>query len=368
MPKDPLTYESSGVSYASMDPVKKIAQQSAKNTSSNLEKFGFKELSQSRGDSAYVWEEGESYKAFVMEGLGTKNLVADETRKITKKTYYDAIAQDVVAASTNDLLVVGAEPMVVNAFWGLGKSEWLDDEQRTSDLVEGWTNACNLAGATWGGGETPTHKGIVYPEVIDLGSACVGIINPKDKLTLGDKIIAGDSIILIESSGIHANGLTLARKIAENLPEGYATKLKDGVMYGEALLTPTHIYAKAISSLFDNGINIHYMVHITGHGFRKIMRAKEEFSYIIEKLPEVNELFKFIQENSGMSDEEMYGTFNMGAGFAVILPEAEVEKALQIIQSSGFKALKAGKVEAGEKQVIIKPLNITFKSESLNIR
>lgn len=363
-----LSYESSGVSYASMDPIKKTAQQSAKSTSSNLEKFGFKENSQSRGDSAYVWDEGECYKAFVMEGLGTKNLVADETRKITGKTYYDAIAQDVVAASTNDLLVVGAQPMVVNAFWGLGKSEWLDDQQRTRDLIEGWTKACNLAGASWGGGETPTHRGIVYPEVIDLGSACVGIIKPKDRLTLGDKLKAGDSIILIESSGIHANGLTLARKIAEGLEEGYATKLKDGRMYGEALLIPTHIYAKAISNLFDQDINIHYMANITGHGFRKIMRAKEEFTYVIENLPEVDELFKFIQENSGMSDEDMYGTFNMGAGFTIILPDAEADKAMHIVTDSGFKAIRAGKVEAGEKQVVIKPLNITFKSESLNIR
>ena len=185
---------------------------------------------------------------------------------------------------------------------------------------------------------------------------------------VGDKIKSGDAIILIESSGIHANGLTLARKIAEQLPEGYATKLHDGRMYGEALLTPTYIYANAISGLFKEDINIHYMIHITGHGFRKIMRAKENFTYSIETLPEVDELFKFIQEKSGMSDVDMYGTFNMGAGFTVILPEAEVDKALEIINSSGHKAIKAGIVVEGEKKVVIKPLNLTFKSESLNIR
>lgn len=363
-----LSYESSGVSYASMDPVKKTAQESAKSTSFNLDKFGFSEISRSRGDSAYVWDEGDCYKAFVMEGLGTKNLVADATRKITNRTYYDAIAQDVVAASTNDLLVVGAQPMVVNAFWGLGKSEWLDDAERTRDLVDGWARACNLAGASWGGGETPTHKEIVYPDVIDLGSACVGIINPKSRLSLGDKLRSGDSIILIESSGIHANGLTLARKIAEELDEGYATKLNDGRLYGEALLVPTHIYAKTIAELFEADIDIHYMVNITGHGFRKIMRAKEEFTYAIENLPEVDELFKFIQEKSGMSDEDMYGTFNMGAGFAVMLPSDQAEKAVEVIKENGFKSWVAGKVEAGEKQVVINPLNITFKSDTLNIR
>ncbi len=98
------------------------------------------------------------------------------------------------------------------------------------------------------------------------------------------------------------------------------------------------------------------------------MRAKQDFTYVIENLPEKDELFEFIKESAEMSDEDMYGTFNMGAGFAVILPEEESDKAAEIITNSGFKAIIAGKVQAGEKQVIIKPLNITFKSDSLNIR
>ncbi len=363
-----ISYSSTGVQYEIMDPVKKQAQVAAKGTSAGLGRFGFKEVSESRGESAYVWDEGDSYKALVLEGLGTKSLVADSMYEITGRSYYDSIAQDVVASSVNDLIVVGASPMVINAYFGLGDSNWLKDEKRAGDLIKGWTNACEMAGATWGGGETPTLSGIINPETIDLGSSCIGIIKPKERLTLGDKLAAGDAILLIESSGIHANGLSLVRKIVERLPEGYKTKLPDGMLFGDAILKPTHIYSKLVESLFEASVEIHYMVHITGHGFRKIMRANRDFSYVIETLPTPQAEFDLIQKESGNSDEEMYGNFNMGTGFAIMLPKSEVEKAQKIAQENGFKSWDAGVVKEGPNQVVIKPKNIVFKAESLGVR
>lgn len=363
-----VSYSDSGVNYDNLDKIKRLAQTSALETSKNLESLGFKALDQSRGETAFVWDEGDSYKALVIESLGTKSTVSEEVLQKTSTSYFDQIAQDTVAMIVNDLIVVGAKPLVINAYFGLGNSGWLLENGKGQDLIKGFAKACDLSGAVWGGGETPSLSGIVNPESIDLAGSAVGIINPKSRLTLGDKIQNGDAIIFIESNGIHANGISLVRKIAEQLPQRYQTKLPSGQTLGESILRPTHIYAKAINALFEQSIDIHYLANITGHGFRKIMRAKENWTYNIEQLPEMDELFKFIQEKSGMSGEDMYGTFNMGAGFAVILPEVEVEKALQIISDSGFKAIKAGRVEAGEKQVIIKPLNIIFKSESLNIR
>lgn len=361
-----LSYSSSGVSYEIMDPVKKLAQEKAKETSKNLDTGSV--IEDSRGESAFVWEEEDCYKALVIEGLGTKNLVADEMGKITGKTYYNAIAQDTVACIINDLIVVGAKPQVLNAYFVVGNSEWFNDKSKNKDLIEGWAKACDLAGVVWGGGETPTLKGIVNPETIELAGSAVGEIKPKSRLTLGDKIKAGDSIILIESSGIHANGLTLARSIAEKLPEGFATKLNDGEYFGESLLKPTHLYAKVVQELFEGGIDIHYMINITGHGLRKIMRANKNFSYAINQLPPIFPLFKFIQDKSGISDEEMYGTFNMGAGFAMILPNDQVEKAQSIISKNNFKSWDSGVVEDGPKQVILKEKNITFSAESLGVR
>lgn len=367
--KNPITYSSTGVNYDAMDPLKRMAQLRARSTSGNLERFGMKEIESSRGESAYVWDEGNSYKAFVVEGLGTKNIVADEVRKFSGKTHYDSIAQDTVAMIVNDLITVGAAPQVVNAYFAVGNSDWFSDEKRTENLVEGWVKACNMAGAVWGGGETPTLKGIIDSSTIDLSGSAVGIIKPKERYATGDKIKGGDAIFLIESSGIHANGLTLARKVADILPEGYKTKLSDGRTYGEALLTPTYIYAKLIEELFNAGVDIHYMVNITGHGWRKLMRAERDLSYVINTIPEIPEELSVIQRVSNNDDREMYGNFNMGAGFALFIPEKDVNVSRQIsIQNHKLTAFKVGHVEEGEKQVVIKPKNIVFKATTLGVR
>lgn len=368
MPKDPFSYSSSGVNYNNLDKIKRLAQKKAIGTSANLTGSGFKAIEESRGETAFVWDEGDSYKALVIESLGTKSTIAQEVLAETGKSHFAEIAQDTVAMVVNDLIVVGAKPLVINAYFGLGNSNWILENGRGDDLIEGFAAACNLSGAVWGGGETPSLTGIIQPDAIDLAGSAVGIISPKHNLTLGDKIQPGDTIIFIGSNGIHANGISLVRKLADSLPERYKTKLPSGISLGESVLRPTHVYAKTVEALFKAGVNIHYMANITGHGFRKIMRAKGEFTYVIENLPEVEELFKFIQEKSGMSDKDMYATFNMGAGFAVILPEAESVRARKIISDSGFKAIVAGTVETGEKKVIIKPLNITFSAETLGVR
>ncbi len=370
MTKAKLTYAATGVNYDLMDPVKRLAQVEAARTAINLKSPSSKtqEISASRGESAYVWQEGETYRAMVVEGLGTKNLVADAMALITGKTYYEEIAQDTVAMIVNDLIVVGAQPQVINAYFAVGDSKWFADQPRAEALIRGWAKACDLAGAAWGGGETPTLTSIIEPATIDLAGSAVGIIASKERLVLGDKLQAGDAIVLIQSSGIHANGLTMARKIASQLPKGYKTKLKDGSSYGEALLKPTHIYAQLVQALFKAKLDVHYMVNITGHGWRKLMRATQEFSYILEEIPEPQSLFKFIQKHSSSSDEEMYGNFNMGAGFAIYLPANQAKKILQIAKKLGFQAWNAGHVEAGPKQVIIKPKDITFKAETLGVR
>lgn len=361
-----ISYASSGVKYELLDPIKKLAQQKALSTKNLLAPFS--EITASRGESAYVWDEGKSYKAFVIEGLGTKNLVADEMEKLTGKTFYEAIAQDTVAMIVNDLLVVGAKPQVINAYFAVGDSEWMSNQKRSEALIKGWAKACQLSGATWGGGETPTLKGVINPDTIDLGGACVGIINPKKRLCLGDKLAAGDRIILIESNGIHANGLTLARMIAGKLKQSYLTPLSDGKNYGEALLTPTHIYVKLVQSIYDQNILPHYMVNITGHGWRKLMRAKQSFTYQLDLIPPVSPLFQFLKEQSGNDDKEMYGNFNMGAGYALFVAKKDVTKVLETAKKLKLKAWDAGEVKNGPKEVIISPLNIVYTEKELEVR
>lgn len=362
------TYSQAGVDYSAMDPIKVLAQKTAKSTSKMLKEFGMNEISASRGESAYVWEEAGSYRALVVEGLGTKNLVADEVRKYSGKSHYDSIAQDTVAMIVNDLVVVGALPQVVNAYFAIGDSKWLLDKKRASDLVKGWAAACKKSGAVWGGGETPTLKGIIDPRTIDLGGSAVGIIKPKSQLVLGDKLAKGDAIVLIESSGIHANGITFVRSLAEKSSKIYQTKLPNGRTFGEAILTPTHLYVALVRGVMKAKIDIHYMSNITGHGWRKLMRASKDLSYVIREIPEPQPEFIFMQKCAGTSDKEMYGNFNMGAGFAIYLPKNQAQKVVSIASALKLRAWVAGEVESGPKQVLIKPKNITFSGDSLGVR
>ena len=367
MSKPKLTYSQVGDDYSTKDPIKVLAQAAASQTAKNLTNR-FEEVKESRGESAYVWKQGDIFMASVVEGLGTKNLVADETRKITGKTYYDVVANDTIAYIINDLISVGAKPLSLHAYWAIEDNSWLEDEERMKDLIKGWQAACNLSGVSWGGGETATDKGVIEKNTIDLAGSAVGIIGSEKRFITSKNLKIGDRILLIKSNGINASGITLARAVAKRLPQGYGTKLSDGTIFGEAILTKCNIYAKLIQDLLDNKIDIHYVSYISGHGLRKIMRARQEFTYVVEKLFDSQEVFLFIQKNAGIDDYEMYQTYNMGQDYAIFLPATDVEKAQAVIKDNGFDSLNAGFIEDGERQVIIKPKNITFAGETLNLR
>lgn len=368
MKSKPVTYSQVGDDYDTKDPIKKLAQNAARETASSLIGHGFMEISASRGETAFVWKQGGTYMASVVEGLGTKNLVADEVRKITGRTYYDTIGHDAVATIINDLIAVGATPLVIHAYWAIAENNWLNDKQRTQDFISGWKGGCALAKVTWGGGETPTLKGVIVPGTVDLAGSAVGIIKNKKRLITDDKLTNGDRIIFLKSSGINCNGLSLARAVAKKLTGGYATVLPNGKIYGEELLNKTNIYTKLLEDLFAARVEIHYVANITGHGLRKLMRARQNYTYRIEKIFPVQDIFTFLQNQTGLSDYEMYQTFNMGVDYAIFLPEKDVEKAQQIIKQNGFINLDGGFVEKGKRQVIINPLSIIYKSESLDLR
>ncbi|MBI3887472.1 M24 family metallopeptidase [Candidatus Microgenomates bacterium] len=368
MKKQKISYEQSGVNYEELDPAKTLAQKAGKETSKHLTNYGFEEMTATRGESAFVWKQKSTYMASVTESLGTKNLVADAMRKITGKTYYDVIGYDTIATALNDLTAVGAKPLVVTAFWAVGKSSWFNDLERTTDLVNGWKHACDDAQATWGGGESPSYNDIVNLDTIALGGSVVGIIPSKKRVLTDKRLKTGDRILLLKSTGINANGLSLTRAIAKKLPKGFGTKLPSGRLFGEAVLDKTNIYAKLIQDLLDAGIDLHYISNITGHGLRKLMRARGNFRYVVEKLFEPQEVFTFIQQQAGLSDYEIYETYNMGQDYAIFLPEKDVKKAQAIVKKNKFVSLDAGYITKGNKQVVIKPKDIVYKGETLQVR
>ena len=363
-----MTYAGVGVDYDAMDPFKRMAQLAARKTAGNIARLGFSEVEMSRGESAYLIETPDSYLAQVEEGLGTKNLVADAMYRLTGKSYYDQIAQDTVAMIVNDIITLGALPLSVTMHLAVGDSSWFDDKKRCHDLIEGWKKACTLARSAWGPGETPTLKGIVIPEAVVLSGSAIGIVKPKERLITAN-IQQGDVIILIESSGIHANGLTMARKIADKLPDGYLTKLDDRRTYGETLLDPTYIYVALVEDCLNCGVNIHYTVNITGHGWRKLMRATQPFAYIIERLPKQLPIFDFLQKHGPVDDTEAYGNFNMGVGFALYVPDADIEKVQEVARHLKLGALHAGHIEQSDtKKVVIRPKSLEYLGSTLGVR
>jgi phosphoribosylformylglycinamidine cyclo-ligase len=369
-----MTYAGVGVNYDAMDPFKRSATKAAQETAGNIDRLGFRVVRESYGESAFLIEPTDNVPhllAHVEEGLGTKNLAADEMYKLTGKSYYDHIAQDTVAMIVNDMITLGALPLSVAMHLAVGSSDWFDDETRSGDLIEGWKRACNLARCTWGGGETPTLKGIVVPGTVVLSGSAMGLVKPKERLIRADKIQHGDAIILIGSSGIHANGLTMARKIADKLPEGYLTRLADGRTYGETLLDPTHIYVGLVEDCLNAGVDIHYAVNITGHGWRKLMRAPGNFAYVINRLPRQLPIFDFIQEHGPVDDYEAYGNLNMGAGFALYVPHEDINKMEGVLKDGGYPddfAIYGGYIETGEKRVSIVPKKLEYKADTLGVR
>ena len=364
-----LDYGAAGVDYGRIDPLKVAAQRAAASTAAQLRRHGLDEVEASRGESAYVIDAGPFHIASIVECLGTKTLVADAMAEQTGRSFYGAIAQDTIAMAVNDLVTVGATPLVVQAYWAAGGSAWFDDHARSQALVEGWQRACEACGASWGGGETPALAGVVADGRVDLAAACTGIVSPKARLTLGHDLAPGDAIVLLASSGIHANGLSLARALAERLPQGYLTPVEPGgPTFGEALLAPTVLYPSVTEAIAAAGLPVRYAANVTGHGWRKLMRLSRPLTYRLHTLPDVPPVLAFIRREAGLDAREAYGTFNMGAGFALYVAREHAEAVAEVARRAGVAAWVAGTVEAGPRRVVVEPLGVTYDGEELALR
>jgi len=363
-----LSYEQSGVDYDRLDAFKRACQRAAATTTAALPRHGLREPEGIRGESAYLLEAPDCFLAHVEEGLGTKNLVADAMLRLTGRSFYRNIGIDTVATIVNDLITSGALPVSVAMHAAVGDSEWFGDERRATDVADGFAQGCRLAGAVWGGGETPSLRGVVNPDAIALAGSAVGLIRPKDRRIRGD-IADGDAIVLVASSGVHTNGLTLCRALADRLPEGYLTPVGDGRSYGEALLDASVIYVGLIAALHERNIRPHYAVHMTGHGWRKLMRSPEPFTYEVNEVRPPPAIFDFLVRRGPIDLREAYATFNMGAGFALYLDVKDVSAALAVAEGAGYDAWAGGTVRRAEKRAVrLAPLGITFEAETLRVR
>jgi phosphoribosylformylglycinamidine cyclo-ligase len=366
-----LTY-AKFVDYSRLDPVKKRALEVFSSTLTNPKRLNVAVAPVGETSAVLDFLDYDFMLAFNIEGLGTKNLIADEMYNQAKRKgensvhYYRYLGQDTMAMSITDLIAVGADPIAYVDAIASGSSQWFDDIERSEELINGYKIAADLAGCAIPQGETPTLPGIVFPETLDLVGSSVGIIRPKARFTMGQKIVPGDVIYGMSSRGICSNGVSKARAIAERLQDRYFTRLPNDNTLGEELLRPTPIYAKPVIKMFEAGLDLHYISPITGHGWRKIARARFPFTYIIENVPEPPLIFSLLTKwgtefGFNVSENENYQVWNMGV-FLILIAPSRLEEALRdICTRHGSDFFKLGHVEKGERQIIIKPIDVTYK-------
>jgi phosphoribosylformylglycinamidine cyclo-ligase len=362
-----FAYRAAGVDYHALDAGKRNALTEALATSELLTASGGQAVDESRGEPAFVFEAGGQTLAFVVEGLGTKSIIARQVEEQLGVSRFDSVAYDTVAAIVNDLCCVGALPLVVNAYFATGSSDWYADEGRNGGLVSGWRKACVDAGATWGGGESPSLPGLVAPDDIELAGSAVGIVPPGRRPIFGADLVPGDEIVIVASNGLHANGSSLARRVVEELPDGYRTALPSGRTFGDALLDRTAMYAGLVRALLESSVEIHYLSHITGHGLLKLMRPRRELTYTVTRLPEVPEVLAFLVERTQMSPAAAYATFNMGCGFAVYCAGGSGDEVVRLAARAGLSATVAGTVEQGPRRVVLDQIGVVFESGDMDL-
>ena len=362
-----VSYRAAGVDYDALDAGKRAAIVQALATSQLLAARGGSALDASRGEPAFVFELGGRHLALVVEGLGTKSMIARRVLEEQGLNRFADVAYDTVAAILNDLCCVGALPLVVNAYFATGSSEWYARAERGTALLEGWRRACEDAGCAWGGGESPSLPGLLEQDEIELAGAAVGMLPEGRRPLLGEALAPGDEIVLVASSGLHANGASLARMVAGRLPDGYATRLLGGATFGEALLEPTVMYVPLVAALLERGPPPSYISHITGHGLLKLMRPQRALTYRIERLPPVPAVLELLVREAGLDAPGAYSTFNMGAGLALYMPAGSGHETVALAERLGLHALLAGRVEEGPRSVVLEPLGVVYEGERLEL-
>jgi phosphoribosylformylglycinamidine cyclo-ligase len=376
MAKAPIRY-SDFVDYSKLDPVKEMALRLFEPTLSYPERLDIIIVPETLGSPAI----GFDYRAlkdnnFItttnVEGLGTKNLIADsmynsgkiigayseDYNKQALRRLYNGLGQCTAAMSVNDNAYMGSDIFSYHDIISCGNSEWFSkDLERTRELLQGYRTAADIGQFAVPQGETPELRGVVNPDTLDLAGSATGIIHPASLMVKGDKIQKDDVIYGLSSSGIHANGLSKARKIAESLEDGYFTRLPNGKTLGEELLTPTKIYSSFVREILPE--DVHYMQPITGHGWEKIARySQKPFTYSIVQLPEpplvFNELVRFGGDHGfDISDKENYYVWNMGVGWIVIAPWHEREKIALAAYHNGLESYELGSVVKGPRRVLM---------------
>ncbi len=297
---------------------------------------------------------GNHVLALHTDGVGTKVLVAQQMK------CFDTIGIDCIAMNVNDIICTGAEPFAFVDYIGLKKV----NHELVKKIVKGLIAGAKVAKTAIVGGETA-----VVPEMLagnnedmfDLAGTAIGIIQDK-KLILGNNIKIGDIILGLESSGLHSNGYTLARKVLAKYPIDEIPEFLTRSV-GEELLIPTKIYVQPVMELIKyRKVTVHGLAHITGGSFTKLKRLNNRVRYNLSNLSPPFGIFKQIQKDGNIDVKEMYRIFNMGIGFCIILPKANIDQTISIMEKNKIKVYQIGEVDSkGNGNVIGKVGNKKYR-------
>jgi phosphoribosylformylglycinamidine cyclo-ligase len=207
----------------------------------------------------------------------------------------------------------------------------------------------------------------VHEREIELAGSAVGVIPDGIEPILGQDLGAGDEIVLVASTGLHANGVSVARMVAGSLPDGYATPIGDGRRLGEAVLDASAIYSPLVEALLGAGLVPTYISHITGHGLLKLMRSPKQLTYRIDELLPVPPVLAFLVAHAGMDAATAYSTFNMGVGLAICCREGTGAAVRDVAIGAGHRAIVAGAVVPGERQVLLEPVGVRYGGDELDL-
>ncbi|MCQ2079491.1 MAG: phosphoribosylformylglycinamidine cyclo-ligase [archaeon] len=307
-----------------------------------FKRSGFGQMVHKAGLFASLIDFGDRYVTLATDGVGTKLLIAEELG------IWDTIGIDCIAMNVNDTICVNAEPISFVDYIAIDKP----DDELTRQVGIGLNKGAELSNMEIVGGEIA-----VLPEMVnglDLSGTCMGVVD-KDKIITGETCEKGDLIVALQASGLHSNGLTLARKVVE----ANNIKLTDSVpglaqSIGKELLTPTQIYVKQVLDITAKH-TVHGLVDITGGGLRNILRMAKGLKYTIDDPIKPNAIFNILQELGNISNQEIYQTFNMGMGFTIIAPEEDAEA----IARENPNAKVVGRVEEGNG-VYFAPEKLTY--------
>ncbi len=278
------------------------------------------------------------------DGVGTKLKIAFLMDK------HDTVGIDCVAMCVNDIICSGAKPLFFLDYIACGKNV----PERIADIVAGVCEGCRQSGAALIGGETAEMPGFYPVDEYDLAGYCTGIVD-KDKIIDNKTMKAGDVVIAMPSSGVHSNGFSLVRKVFDVENKNIKTPVAElgGKSIGETLLTPTCIYVKPILSLLEK-VNVKGISHITGGGFyENIPRSiPDGLGAKIEKnAVEVLPIFKLLAKEGGISERDMFNTFNMGVGMSVVVPKEQADEALASLKASGINAYIIGEIISSDNKI-----------------